>query len=251
MDQLERVGEHGGALGVEVGHLTAGHAVDAQRPGEELQQAGEALRWAARGLIGEAEAESARIEIARRLLATDKTPRASGGAQGGGGVSRAALIGVSALLPLLALGFYLSYGSPGLPDQPLAVRLNDPANEQNIAALVTRVEARLREHPEDGEGWDVIAPVYLGWRRYGDAANAYEQAIRLLGESPARLSGFGQALVLGVEWMYHLHASGAVARSAPEDLKLAATWADAYLKTEGPQSALVKQWMQALERETP
>ena len=150
----------------------------------------------ARGLIGEVEAEAARIEIARRLLATGGKERTSAGARREGAASRAALIGVTALLPLLALGFYLSYGSPGLPDQPLAVRLKDPANEQNVAALVSRAEARLREHPEDGEGWDVIAPVYLGWRRYGDAANAYEQAIRLLGPAPARLSGLGQALVL-------------------------------------------------------
>jgi len=58
------------------------------------------------------------------------------------------------------------------------------------------VEARLRAHPEEGEGWDVIAPVYLGGRRYSDAAEAYAQAIRLLGPSAKRLSGYGQALVL-------------------------------------------------------
>ena len=174
----------------------------------------------ARGLIGEAEAEAARIEIARRLLATDGKTRASAGAQREGATSRAALIGVTALLPLLALGFYLSYGSPGLPDQPLALRLKDPANEQNIAALVARVEARLREHPEDGEGWDVIAPVYLGWRRYGDAANAYEQAIRLLGPSASRLSGLGQAVVLKNDGVVTEEARRALERALTLDKTL-------------------------------
>ncbi|MET0666956.1 MAG: c-type cytochrome biogenesis protein CcmI [Methyloceanibacter sp.] len=177
----------------------------------------------ARGLIGEAEAEAARIEIARRLLATDGTTRASAGAQREGATSRAALIGVTALLPLVALGFYLSYGSPGLPDQPLALRLKDPANEQNIAALVARVEARLREHPEDGEGWDVIAPVYLGWRRYGDAANAYEQAIRLLGPSASRLSGLGQALVLKNDGVVTEEARRALERALTLDKTLLET----------------------------
>ena len=74
------------------------------------------------------------------------------------------MIAVAAALPLLALGLYLVYGSPRLPDQPLAARLQDPANDQNLEALVARVEARLREHPEEGEGWDVIAPVYMGWQ---------------------------------------------------------------------------------------
>ena len=80
--------------------------------------------------------------------------------------ARTATIAVAVALPLLALGLYLAYGSPRMPDQPLAARLQDPASDQNLEALVARVEARLREHPEEGEGWDVIAPVYMGWQRY-------------------------------------------------------------------------------------
>lgn len=150
----------------------------------------------ARGLIGEAEAEAARLEVARRLLAADSKGRSEDAASKRGTPARAALIAVALALPLTVLGLYLVYGSPRLPDQPLAARLEDPASDQNIAALVARVEARLREHPEEGQGWDVIAPVYLAGRRYDDAADAYAQAIRLLGPSAQRLSGYGQALVL-------------------------------------------------------
>ncbi len=149
-----------------------------------------------RGLIGAAEAEAARAEVARRLLAADaKTPSDAGGDKGRW-PARTALIAVALALPLAALSLYLFYGSPRLPDQPLAARLQDPASEQNLAALVARVEARLRAHPEEGEGWDAIAPVYLSARQYGNAAEAYAQAIRLLGATPQRLSGYGQALVL-------------------------------------------------------
>ena len=150
----------------------------------------------ARGLIGEPEAEAARIEISRRLLAAGSKERTPALAKTGGMRARVAMIGVGTALPLLALGLYLVYGSPRLPDQPLAVRLQDPATNQNLEALVARVEARLREHPDEGEGWDVIAPVYMGWQRYADAADAYVQAIRLLGPSAKRFSGQGQALVL-------------------------------------------------------
>ena len=55
---------------------------------------------------------------------------------------------------------------------------------------------------------------------------------------------------MGVEWLYHLHAAGATAHTPREDLALGRTWADAYLRTEGPQAALVQQWMQALERDS-
>jgi cytochrome c-type biogenesis protein CcmH len=150
----------------------------------------------ARGLIGEEQAEAARVEIARRLLAADSKARAADRATAGSTRARTAMIAVGAALPLLALGLYLAFGSPRLPDQPLAARLEDPASDRNLEALVARVEARLRQHPEEGEGWEVIAPVYLSWRRYGDAAEAYGQAIRLLGPSTKRLSGQGQALVL-------------------------------------------------------
>jgi cytochrome c-type biogenesis protein CcmH len=149
-----------------------------------------------RGLIGEQEAEAARIEIARRLLAADGKARAAGGAKQGATRARAAMIAVGAALPALALGLYLTFGSPRLPDQPLAARLEDPASDRNLEALVARVEARLRAHPEEGQGWEVIAPVYLSGRRYDDAAEAYSQAIRLLGPSAKRFSGQGQALVL-------------------------------------------------------
>ena len=159
-------------------------------------QLGEIESDRARGLIGETEAEAARIEIARRLLRVDGERRAQSNAVKSGGVKMAATIGVALALPLLALGLYLVYGSPRLPDQPLAARLEDPASDRNLEALVARVEARLREHPEEGEGWEVIAPVYMGWNRYSDAAEAYAQAVRLLGPSAKRLSGQGQALVL-------------------------------------------------------
>ena len=99
------------------------------------------------------------------------------------------MIAVGAALPLLALGLYLIYGSPRLPDQPLAARLQDPASDQNLEALVARVEARLRQHPEEGEGWEVIAPVYMSWRRYrrcGRSLRPGHQAPRPVGQAPLR-----------------------------------------------------------------
>lgn len=174
----------------------------------------------ARGLIGEEEAEAARVEIARRLLAADSKARASDRAKAAGTRARAAMIGVALAFPLFALGLYLIYGSPRLPDQPLTARLQDPASDRTLEALVARVEARLREHPEEGEGWEVIAPVYMGWRRYGDAAQAYAQAVRLLGESAKRLSGQGQALVLANNGVVTEEARHALERAVELDASL-------------------------------
>jgi cytochrome c-type biogenesis protein CcmH len=169
----------------------------------------------ARGLIGEEEAAAARVEVARRLLAADSNARHSPPNKPSQATARTAMVAVALALPLLAVGLYLLLGSPRLPDQPLAARLEDPASEQNLGALVAKVEARLRAHPEEGEGWDVIAPVYLNWHRYNEAADAYAQAIRLLGESAKRLSGQGQALVLA--------NNGVVTEEARQSLERALT----------------------------
>jgi cytochrome c-type biogenesis protein CcmH len=183
-------------------------------------QLGEIEADRARGLIGESEAEAARLEIARRLLQADVKEHAAPSERASGGSARAAMIVVATLVPLLALGLYLLYGSPRLPDQPLAARLEDPANSQNLAALVARVEARLREHPDEGEGWDVVAPVYLGAQRYQDAADAYGEAIRLLGPTAKRLSGQGQALVLANNGVVTEEARGLLTRAVDLDPSL-------------------------------
>ncbi|MGB6968530.1 MAG: c-type cytochrome biogenesis protein CcmI, partial [Methyloceanibacter sp.] len=173
-----------------------------------------------RGLIGPADAEAARIEIARRLLAADAEEKKEGDGGGAKRPSNRVAIGLALILPLLALGFYLVYGSPSLPDQPLVARLQEPATNQNLDVLVARVEARLRAHPEEGEGWDVIAPVYMGWRRYTDAAEAFRHSIRLLGESPKRLSGYGHALVLANNGVVTEDARKALERAVALDPNL-------------------------------
>jgi cytochrome c-type biogenesis protein CcmH len=182
-------------------------------------QLGEVQSDRERGLIGERDAEAARIEIARRLLAADAESPAEQGSPTHSPL-RAVTVGLAVALPLAALSLYLIYGSPRLPDQPLIARLQDPASNKNLEVLVARVEARLRQHPEEGEGWEVIAPVYMGWQRYADAAEAYRQSIRLLGESPKRLASYGQALVLANNGVVTEDARKALERALVLDPKL-------------------------------
>src|SRR5262249_1441508 len=164
-------------------------------------------------------AEAAGVEIARRLLATDvekqgtkRSPTQS--------PAKALAIGLAIALPLAALSLYLVYGSPRLPDQPLIARLQDPASDKNLDVLVARVEARLREHPEEGEGGEVVAPVYMVWARYADAAEAYRQTIRLLREAPKRLANYGQALVLANNGVVSEDARKALERAVALDPNL-------------------------------
>ncbi len=151
-----------------------------------------------RGQLGDVEAEAARAEIGRRLIAAEdrvasvERSRTVLPAE----TSKRFAVATVVLLLLIAGGLYLRIGSPSLPDQPLSARNTKPADPGDIGRMIAAVERRLKEHPEEGQGWDVIAPVYLRMGRYAEAADAFQRAIRLLGESSKRLAGFAESTVL-------------------------------------------------------
>lgn len=149
-----------------------------------------------RGVLMPGEADAARAEIGRRLL---ERARQGADAAGSRGTPVAtphwAAYATAALVPLLGVGLYLAVGSPGLPALPRAARAAVPIEQASIEEIVTKVEARLRAKPDDGRGWDVIAPVYMLQRRYNDAADAFTKAITLEGESANRLAGLADATI--------------------------------------------------------
>ncbi|MGG2476202.1 tetratricopeptide repeat protein, partial [Rhizobium sp. BR5] len=104
---------------------------------------------------------------------------------------------ITVLLPALGLCLYIWNGSPETPDMPLEARLENPGNDMNL--LVARAERHLAQNPEDGAGWDVLAPIYFKTMRLGDAELAYRNALRLDGPNPERLTGLGETLVAGNE----------------------------------------------------
>jgi cytochrome c-type biogenesis protein CcmH len=177
-------------------------------------QLAELDRERAQGLIDDAEASAARLEISRRLLAT------AAGEDGQAASPRqppergVLALGVALVIPVLALALYLSHGSPDLPSYPASARTGVPLDQARLGDLVGKVEARLREHPEDGDGWDVIAPVYMKLARYRDAANAFTRAAQLKGESARRLAGFAEAAVMAADGIV-----GEEARVAYEKLR--------------------------------
>jgi cytochrome c-type biogenesis protein CcmH len=97
------------------------------------------------------------------------------------------------LLPLTGLCLYIIMGRPDLPSQPLEARLENPGND--MAILVAKAERHLAENPDDGKGWDILAPIYFNTMRIADAETAYRNAIRLLGETAARLDGLAETLI--------------------------------------------------------
>jgi cytochrome c-type biogenesis protein CcmH len=151
----------------------------------------------AQGHIGAAEAEAAKIEVSRRLLESASHADRGVSASAPRRISHPSVaLAAAVALPLLTLGLYLAHGSPGMPSGALASRTAAAGEDADLVRMVSLVEARLRKVPDDGQGWEVIAPVYLKLGRYADAAAAYANAARLQGESVKLLAGLAEASML-------------------------------------------------------
>jgi cytochrome c-type biogenesis protein CcmH len=157
-------------------------------------QLDEIQRDVERGQLPQSEAGSARAEAARRLIAA-RSERSKGAAAPRDRNRLAAAVLIAVGVPAIAFPLYVLLGQPQMPDEPLASREPVTHAASDIEAAVAGVEAHLIAKPDDGKGWAVLAPVYMRLERYEDAAHAYSEALRLLGEEPLRLAAYGEALI--------------------------------------------------------
>jgi cytochrome c-type biogenesis protein CcmH len=145
------------------------------------------------GLISGEDADFARAEVARRLLAATDAVKATAPVRPAKRGNRLAQLAVILILPAVGLCLYLRTGNPDVPDAPLAARLANPDGDMNI--LIARAEQQLAAKPEDGAGWDVLAPIYFRSGRVEEAAVAFRNALRILGATPVRLGGYAESLI--------------------------------------------------------
>ena len=171
------------------------------------------------GLIGESEAEAARIEVSRRLIAAGDAAEAEKAATGASPLWRRRATAVAALLllPIGASALYLALGSPQLPGEPLAERLRQVHQDNSIANLVSQVEAHLERNPNDARGYEVLAPVYLRLGRFEAAVNARRKLLALKGESAELQADLGEALVAAANGIVTAEAKTAFERSVTLD----------------------------------
>jgi cytochrome c-type biogenesis protein CcmH len=171
-------------------------------------QLAEIDRDKAQGLIDEAEAASARLEIERRILAAGRTD--------GGPVQAVSpnwqyhmVTGVSAIVVLGSVGLYATLGRPDLPSAPIqalaaAGQQTAPTTSQtagaketdgDVEALVKKVEKRVEENPNDPDSWRMLGWSYYNMGRNKDAVAAYRRAVDLQKDNPTLKALLGEAMV--------------------------------------------------------
>src|SRR5205807_5747516 len=106
-------------------------------------QLAEIERDEAQLLVAPEDAQGAKAEAARRLMAgaAIEPPPAASRTK-----ARLSSVGVVIFIPVLALSLYVTIGHPDMPDAPLAARLDVSPARVDLAAAVARVEAHLAQH---------------------------------------------------------------------------------------------------------
>jgi len=207
----------------------------------------------AASLIGRVEAEAARVEVSRRLIAAAETAKAATAAAApnpAGLYRRATLAAAIILLPLAAGVTYFSLGSPNL----VPVSINAAADGQplpgGIENTVAEVETYLESNPKNGRGWELLAPVYLRLGRFDDAVKARRNALEMFGPDAARLGDLGEAIVMASNGVVTAEAKDLFERAAaadPEDV-MAQYYLGLGAKQEGRRDDAEKRWQALLSR---
>ena len=173
----------------------------------------------AAGLIGKSEAEAARVEISRRLLAAADAAESATAASDPTSAARFRRFIIAAALLLLPAGagaLYLRLGSPDLAAMPAGGAVQ-PEQQTQIENLVARIEVHLQSNPKDGRGWEVLAPVYMQLGRYSDSVTAWRNTLALLGESADREANLGEALMAAANGVVTVEAKAAFVRAVTLD----------------------------------
>jgi len=160
-------------------------------------QLAEVDRDLARGVIEAAQAEAARTEIGRRILAA-APPRTEAAAPAPPDArSRRMAMALLLVIPLATLATYLALGRPDLPGQPLAGRIaapHDAAPPPEVLAAVDHLAERLRKEPNNLQGWVLLAQSQGKLGRLAEAVESWRHAVALAADDQDLKGNLAEAL---------------------------------------------------------
>ena len=141
------------------------------------------------GLLAPADYERSRRELEARALEDAARPDSAPATP----ARRALAWGLGAGIPAFALALYLVIGSPGALspiDDMHAVTV------QQLESMVERLAAKLRENPDDVDGWKLLGRSYAVLGRYPESADAYAKAAVRAPRDAQLLADFADVLAM-------------------------------------------------------
>ena len=165
-------------------------------------QLGEIEAQAALGALEPAEAEALKIDVKRRVLAEGRQPEPAPRPMNERNMVPLAL-GLTAIVVLAATGLYLKLGAPQTASHPAGAPAAEtlPAGHPggDPASMIAALEAKMKQAPDDPEGWRMLGWSYLQVGKNAEAATAYGRAAALDPKNGQYLSAEGEASVLAAQ----------------------------------------------------
>ncbi len=148
------------------------------------------------GTIDAPEYESARQELERRV-AEDVQPSVAGSASVPDKRWTALMVGLT--VPVVAISLYLLLGTPAGLDPTQVAAPDDQSHqvtESQILSMVDSLAQRLKNKPDDAEGWNMLARSYSALGRFDEAADAYARLVKLVPADAPLLADYADTLAM-------------------------------------------------------
>lgn len=105
------------------------------------------------------------------------------------------------LIPLASVVLYLEFGEYRVIENPDLVRAAPPhqtaaAPQMTLEEMETAVKERLRNNPEDAEGWFMLGRTKMARKDYAEAVTAYQRSNDLMANEPGILFALADALAM-------------------------------------------------------
>ncbi|HEX3632100.1 MAG TPA: c-type cytochrome biogenesis protein CcmI [Casimicrobiaceae bacterium] len=148
----------------------------------------------ASGAITGAEREAVVSDLARRVAdevgASPTTPASGAVPRPSWPLAIALLVSI----PVLAVALYGRLGDPAAAAVAAAADGRHELSDPQIAAMIGALERRLERHPDNAEGWALLARSYYALGRFPAAAEAYTKALALAPDNPDLLADYADTL---------------------------------------------------------
>lgn len=128
-------------------------------------------------------------------------------------IGRIALI-AAAVIALAAVAIAVLRGRDE-PAPPAAAA----APPGDLRTMIAALETRLKDNPNDAQGWRMLAIGYFETARYGDSVRAYKRLVALTPADGAAWSALGEALVLAGDGGVNPEAAKAFETALTHDAK--------------------------------
>ena len=160
----------------------------------------------AAGTLSPEQRDEARREIEQRLLDDVRT---GDGTRATAASGRRTAMAVAAAVPIAALLLYFAVGNPAALAPGAAAGDGHGITREQIEGMVERLATRMKENPEDAEGWVMLGRSYAVIDRHAEAAVAYANAVKRSEPDAQLLADYADALAM---------AQGRNLRGEPERL---------------------------------